>query len=715
LSSSNVEMKQWVALCALLASLCCWFPVATIVRKRRQVSRFLAGDSSLEAADADDASTMSQPQSPNAPEPVAAWTAAWETLSKREIYAADALGWSEGRWNFDYPPVSSATDWTRLTDNQQAAAKVFGFTIENWGQGVMAKAKGPSAAWTSAWGNLTINQTVDALNLGFDQEMWDGRVMPVRYTKFWNDLSPQEQDALSNFNWSTAAWNKKKSSRTCKAHSKAWLALWSNLTLPQIVAAKILGWYQETWDGHVDLLPPSNSKPWYALSLKEQAAAATFCWQQATWDEAVITKGKGPPPLPLCNWTLDWEGVARPAACLTVYTGQVTCGRGNRTFDPSICVPPPTATCPNPIGLGTLDGTRYAFPNVPEGDFQHGADLEIHCSENATAVDHRYPLESWGQDWYTGIKKTSHICNNGTILRMAPTKPQFFPGHPLYKPPGIKPGDLRCVPKEQVKLTQDMVQYLRWTEPRMAEAEAKAYKWIDMDAILHKKLLKEAMNKSATWEIEARTLGEFASIEDLKSVIKTLIDQRMVPRGEPMTQETCKDFEKHWLYQLENSDPFKAAGNIGFANYVPPVNKTIGFPTADDVTLETPIKFTCSYTLQKSAAGFDPYTRLMNYHYRDGCYCESRWTGGCPFRAELNPSFRTFGFDTVEIKAVSSAPGAATNALCWYMTKPANPEWGYLRSDLGYTYQAPVQNVTELKSNWLKMRKLAQSARFDKS
>jgi hypothetical protein len=404
--------------------------------------------------------------------------------------------------------------------------------------------------------------------------------------------------------------------------------------------------------------------------------------------------------------------------------GNTSCVRSaNLTFsdDHSECIPPDVARCENPAQNGnfpvdTFGATLYGVEGdgVDEPTIKHGVEFEIVCAENATAIDTIYPLEAWGQDWFPGTKRVSAVCNNGTILRVEPTNMTFFPGHPAYRPPGFKPPDLRCVLKEKVDLTQDIVSYLRWTEPKMHEAETKGYKWIDMDALLHKRLLKEAMNESSHIEMDARDMGELREIVTLKRVIKAMIDNRMIPRGEEYTQETCKDLEKHWLYQLENSDPFKKAGRIGYANWVPPVDKENVYPQAGDIKLERPIDFTCSYTLQKSAAGADPYSRVMNYRYRDGCFCESRWVGGCPFRAELKPNFRTFGFDALEVKGVSTAVGAPTNALCWYFAKPANPEWGYLRTETGFAYQAPQTNVTELKRDWIKLRKIAQQARFKK-
>jgi hypothetical protein len=438
----------------------------------------------------------------------------------------------------------------------------------------------------------------------------------------------------------------------------------------------------------------------------------------------------GPPP---CNWTYDWEGVARPADCTELFDGNHTCKRSASLtfdFDPinrtnpingtngtnGTCIPPRLERCKNPENSDIFPKERdialYAVDGSHDESIEHGLELRIVCSENATAVDHKYPLESWGQDWYPGVKSASVICNNGTIIRTSQTNETHPPGHPEHRPAGLIPKDLRCELKEKVDLTQDLVSYLRWTEPKMVEANTRGYKWIDMDAILRKKLLRDAMNVSAHYEAAAQVNGTLQTVANLKTAIKNLIEQRMVPRGEEYTQDTCKDLESHWLYQLENNDPFKKANYIGYANWAPPVNETSGYPTAKDLKLEKPIQFTCSYTVQKTAAGYDPYTGQPNYHYRDGCYCESKWTGGCPFQAQLRPSYQTFGFDALDIKEVSTSVGAATNALCWYFSKPAYPEFGYLRTGEGYSFQAPQVNVTELKRDWIKLRRLAQNARF---
>jgi hypothetical protein len=670
----------------------------------------------------------------------AAWTRAWDELAKSQIDAAEDLGWSKGTWDFDIPPPSNLKKWAALTKSQKDSAKLFGWDVESWEKGDKTKFKGPALKWSMPWANLTSNESRAATTLGWDQEMWDGRVPPLGYSDSWGALSPDNKAAIEVFAWSPVSWNKKPSmSPLCMAVnprgvSAAWTEPFQTLSPPRAAAAKILGWDEVMWDSSMSRpynkskFPDSNFKHWEELAPREKASAVMFCWNATTWMASDPHKEKGPPPLPPCNWTYDGEGVARPATCFALPNTNISCERSiNKSFDGCnvtwevLCEAPAVSTCPNPITkllpyeLGALDGKRYAFAQAMQDDIPHGQEFDLICSENATAVDHRYFLESWGQDWYPGTKIERAVCNNGTLLYMAPTNMTFFPGHPFYKPPGTKPEALRCVLKERVKLHQDLISYLRWDEPRQHEAETKGYKWIDVDAITRMTNLKMAMNESAHVEKNARNLGKLATIPDLKRLIKALIDHRMIPRGETMDQEKCKDLEKHWLYELKNYDIFKKAGNIGYANYAPPLNVEKHYPQAEDLELRKPIDFTCSYTLQKSGAGRDPMSGKMSYHYRDGCFCTSRWVSGCPFRAELNPSFRTFGFEALEVKTVSTALGAATGSLCWYFTKPSHPEWGYLRSNLGYSFQAPKKNVTELKRDWLKLRKLAQSSRFKRS
>lgn len=434
-----------------------------------------------------------------------------------------------------------------------------------------------------------------------------------------------------------------------------------------------------------------------------------------------------PPPIPLCNWTFDWEGVARPAIITNMSDGNYTAGRGNMSFSDiepmnpyTDCIPPPLQRCSNPVEDGKFardhddEGTEFKLYSLVgvdnNGSIKHGQEFEVVCGDDATPVDQRYPLEAWGQDWYPGTAKIRVLCNNGTILNTKPYAESGTYGYPDFKAAGLSPIGLRCAMKQKVTLTQDDVSYLRWTEPHFVTATSRGVKWIDTEAIQHRKLLMEAMNKSTNLESAARIHGELLEVASLKTIIQALIDNRMIPRGETLSKDTCKDLEKHWLYQLEISDPFKKAGNIGYSNWVK--KNTEDSPRfAADVPLMKPVGLKCDYSTQKTAAGYDPYTRQMNYRYRDGCFCESQWTGGCPFRAELQPNFKTFGFDAIETKGITTAVGAGTTALCWYFSKPQHPEWGYLRSEEGKIYQAPGQNVTNLKTDYIALKKLAQEAR----
>merc|ERR1719498_2046946 len=88
--------------------------------------------------------------------------------------------------------------------------------------------------------------------------------------------------------------------------------------------------------------------------------------------------------------------------------------------------------------------------------------------------------------------------------------------------------------------------------------------------------------------------------------------------------------------------------------------------------------------------------------YRDGCFCESFWSGGCPFSLHLTPSFKEFGFRDREQKMVSGKVGTSQpNALCWYWSAPTYPEHGYEYGVArGSSFQAPLKNGTEELEAW---------------
>merc|ERR1719161_2734510 len=225
------------------------------------------------------------------------------------------------------------------------------------------------------------------------------------------------------------------------------------------------------------------------------------------------------------------------------------------------------------------------------------------------------------------------------------------------------------------------------------------FKWIDSSANLRMDQLTHAQKWAKRYWDDALE-GNMASADDFKKVIAALIENSMIHRGEQFNQSTCDDLSAHMLYQLKNPGPGK------FANYIPPLNVSdpahpeYGTPTAKDIAVEKAVSFKCSMAVQKSAIGWDYMNAKPVMYYRNGCYCDSKWLGGCPFQIQMSPSYQYFGFDSITQKEVS-----ATEHLCWYWSTPTHPEWGYLWNvPYGQAFQAPLQNGTELQKEWNALR-----------
>jgi len=364
--------------------------------------------------------------------------------------------------------------------------------------------------------------------------------------------------------------------------------------------------------------------------------------------------------------------------------GQTTCVPApNSSFaveaQATQCIAPLVKGCPKMPNLGMAPG-QYV---VHGAGYDHAAARHITCAEEAAPTDARFPLETWGETSYAGPREANATCSNGT-----------WTNHAYVDQVQRKPAHLNCFSREQIRLLKEMMHYLEWTEERLNATEAVAYKWIDVSANTRMAWLKLAQTNAHRLYKESLE-GKMPPAADFIKVTKAMVENSMIPRGEPPSQELCQDFQNHVLWQLK-----KTGGGLGEPNYIPPLKD--GYPLPTDVTLTQPVSFTCSYTAEKSAVGFDYVTRTPNLFYRDGCACESRWINFCPFRLELSPSYKYFGFDAMTEKAVSNAPGShAPNALCWYWSTPTHPEWGYLRNPHGAAYQAPSANATALMHEWL--------------
>lgn len=359
------------------------------------------------------------------------------------------------------------------------------------------------------------------------------------------------------------------------------------------------------------------------------------------------------------------------------------------------CIPPFLKACPPNLGTNQQLYKEQGYWN------EHGAEKNVTCVEGTAPINGSVPITTWGEDWYPGTRVAYSTCNGGKWSDMT-----------WMEWGAARNVNLLCAPLEAIALLRQMSHLLNYEEIKLKETRAIDYKWIDKDANYRMLSLTNAMDNARKFLKETNE-GQVTGVHALQMVVDALTEFRLVPGGEPHSEKTCKDFEKHWVYALPKEDP----SGLGFQNYIPPINTTISAdhpratPSAQDITIDQTIEFTCSYAVNKVGAGFDIMTRQPLFNYRDGCMCQSRWSGGCPFKMSASPNFKVFSFDSLDEKFVAARRGAPTNALCWYWSKNDHPEWGYLYTPVGTAYTAPAKNSTDLMRAWTAKRRAAGQAR----
>merc|ERR1719456_1727282 len=309
----------------------------------------------------------------------------------------------------------------------------------------------------------------------------------------------------------------------------------------------------------------------------------------------------------------------------------------------------------------------------------HGTFRNITCQVDASPTDGKYDFMTWAKWWYKGPRFTNSTCVNGTWTFIKPVNMAV-----------MKPERLTCFTDEQIQLLKDMMHYRNVTIEALDETEKIPFPWIDASANLRKDSLKFAQGHA--WRMYQEALGgEMAVAGDFRKVIQAMKDNYIVHVGDQINQTACDDMANHFMWQLKNKGPGK------WANYIPPPAAAGGYPTHEDVKMEKVVPLKCTYTAHKTSLGWDFVNAGPIMYYRDGCMCESKWTGGCPFDLNLSPTYKEFGFDSLEKKIVSDGLGTPQpNALCWYWSAPTYPEDGYNWHVSGGTaYQAPEKDGTD--------------------
>jgi len=310
---------------------------------------------------------------------------------------------------------------------------------------------------------------------------------------------------------------------------------------------------------------------------------------------------------------------------------------------PQDCKAPILNSCPIRDNLNMVK-QYYSVDGDAINDVQHGVKRTVVCAEGAAPTSKFYDISTWGEDWYPGPKESVSFCANGTWTNVKQVNEAV-----------AKPQDMNCFTLDQIKGLKKMIHYWELSEKRFNETMnitgpgGAKIEWKDATAGLRKATLEHA-HKSSRKLFNDAMEGMMPPASDFDIVVNWMIDNRMDPRGVPMTSKgVCEDLATHWMHGEK-----------------------------DGVLVPTP-GVTCSYNQQLSAIGYDYMNRQPVNLFRDGCFCESKWVHGCPWdiNAPKGQTYVDFGFASLEQKEVTKVVGATVNHLCWYWTNPTHPEAGY--------------------------------------
>lgn len=377
----------------------------------------------------------------------------------------------------------------------------------------------------------------------------------------------------------------------------------------------------------------------------------------------------GPPaPPPPCNWTMDTEGIARPAKCDEDEYGFMWCNI-TQSF-PENCTKPILQDCMNLPNLGMWP---YYFQAHGEG-VEHAVVRNITCQEGAVPTSPDLPIHMW-DTWQNNLtKEASTVCVNGTWRDMEHINMAL-----------LRPINLTCHTTAQIKRLKDMMHWENVTQQAEDDTMQIPFQWIDAGANLRKANLDWAFQNARRLTDEAQNGVPLKRVDEYETVIQAMFDNKIQAHGDPFNDTACAFLEKQWLYEPVPPD--------GESRPVPLLAPSESEPPQEMIQ---PAGLKCKFAAEKSFISWDYALLASSYNYRNGCYCESHWTGGCPWKYHYHGiNFKTFGFDSMLEKTVTTSMGSSMpNALCWYWSNPLYPEWGFFYYVNNRT-QAPIRSHSE--------------------
>ena len=119
----------------------------------------------------------------------------WKKLPIKARKAAEAIGYTEEKWNSGEFVDVSYYHWWDLSEDQKKNLEILGWEETAWEE---------KYQWTE-WKDLPKLQKKAAKIAGYTEDTWQGHVDGL--DEWWNDLSKEKREAMCVFGWTEAKWD----------------------------------------------------------------------------------------------------------------------------------------------------------------------------------------------------------------------------------------------------------------------------------------------------------------------------------------------------------------------------------------------------------------------------------------------------------------------------------------------------------------------------
>lgn len=121
----------------------------------------------------------------------------WKKLPIKARKAAEALGYTEEKWNGDESVDADWEHWWDLTEAQKKNLEILGWEETAW----------ESKYEHTAWSDLPKKQQKAAKTAGYTEESWEHGGWLENLEKSWDDLSKKDREAMCVLGWTKHKWD----------------------------------------------------------------------------------------------------------------------------------------------------------------------------------------------------------------------------------------------------------------------------------------------------------------------------------------------------------------------------------------------------------------------------------------------------------------------------------------------------------------------------